>query len=371
MKDRTSTLFLTGVALALVVLAAVLLTTACSSLSFYQQSVSGHLSLMHQRQKVNVLLDQPQTDPKLAASLRLSQEIIDFAEAHLELEAGGSYRQVVITGQTAVTWNVVAADEFSVDAKTWCFPVAGCVPYRGYFQQQQAEHFAAEMRDQGLDVIVSPAVAYSTLGWFDDPLLDTMFRYSSSQLAAVLIHELSHQKLYLGGDTAFNESFAEFVETVGMQQWLQQTGRQSELREWNQLRAAEPQFADLLNHSREALRSLYASGQDVTTLRQQKQAILEQLQQNYATLVIDQWQGKDYFGGWLADDAYGELNNAKLALAQSYAGGSCAFAALYRQADENLADFYRLAEQQSRLAAADREAWLQTPCDGFASAGDL
>ncbi len=371
MKDRPITLFLTGLALASALLVGLILTTACSSLSFYQQSVSGHLSLMHQRQNVASLLDKPQTDPELAASLRLSQEIVDFAETWLQLEAGGSYRQVVITGQPAVTWNVIAAEEFSVEAKTWCFPIAGCVPYRGYFKQQQAEQFAAQMRGQGLDVFVSPAIAYSTLGWFDDPLLDTMFRYSSSQLAAVLIHELAHQKLYLPGDAAFNESFAEFVESVGMQQWLQQTGRQPELLEWTRLRAAEPQFADLLDGAREALRSLYASGKDVTTLRQQKQLILQQLQQDYARMVSEQWRGKDYFGGWMADGTYGELNNARLALAESYAGGSCAFEALYRQADRNLEDFYLLAEQQSRLAAAERKAWLQTPCGEFASADVL
>jgi predicted aminopeptidase len=358
-------------------LAAMALTTACSGLAYYSQSVSGHLSLMHQRQPVNKLLAVPGTDPQLAAALRLSQDIVDFAESELLLEAGGSYREVVITGQPAVTWNVVAAGEFSVDAKTWCFPVAGCVPYRGYFKQREAEQFASQLGSKGLDVFVSPATAYSTLGWFDDPLLDTMFRYSNSQLAAVLIHELAHQKLYLAGDTAFNESFAEFVESVGMQRWLQLNGTQAERDEWSRWQAAEPQFASLLASSREALRSLYASGQDAGSMRREKQRLLQQLQLDYASLVSEQWQGKDYFGGWLGQaheggsDEGNELNNARLALAGSYAGGTCAFAGLYRQAGENLAVFYALAEQQSRLPDAARQAWLQAPCSGFASTGVL
>jgi predicted aminopeptidase len=355
--------------LAPMLLAAAAFTTACSGLAYYSQSVSGHLSLMHQRQPVSKLLAEPGTDPQLAASLRLSQDIVDFAEEQLSLEADGSYREVVITGQPAVTWNVVAAEEFSVDARTWCFPVAGCVPYRGYFKQGDAEQFASKLSGEGLDVFVSPATAYSTLGWFDDPLLDTMFRYSHSQLAAVLVHELAHQKLYLAGDTAFNESFAEFVESVGMQRWLGQNGSQEERDEWSRWQAAEPQFASLLAGSREALRSLYASGQEVGSMRQEKRKLLRQLQQDYAKLVNEQWQGKDYFGGWLSQGIQEsqQLNNARLALAGSYAGGTCAFAGLYLEAGENLVDFYALAERQSRLPDKERQAWLQTPCGRFAS----
>jgi predicted aminopeptidase len=371
MKDRPGRLYLTYIGVAMALLTGLIFTAACSSVSYYKQAVSGHLSLMHQRQDIDVFLDQPQTDAALADSLRLSQEIIDFAEAQLQLETGGSYRQVVITGQSAVSWNVLAAEEFSITAKTWCFPVAGCVPYRGYFDQKEAETFAGQLRTEGFDVFVSPVSAYSTLGWFDDPLLDTMLRYSASQLAAVLIHELAHQKLYVAGDTTFNESFAEFVESVGVQRWLEQTGRHPELLAWSKQRAAEPDFAVLLQEGREALGNLYASDADVTSLRQQKQLILQQLQQDYARLVSEQWQGQDYFGGWLASGPDGNLNNAQLALAGSYAGGTCSFAALYHQAGEDLADFYVLAERQAKLSLQARQAWLQAPCNGFASAGKL
>jgi predicted aminopeptidase len=367
MKDRNKTLLLSALIPVTVLLAMLVFFTGCSSLSYYEQAVSGHLSLMRQRQDIADLLVNPQTDPALAAQLRLAREIVDFAELELLLNADGSYSQLVITGQTAVSWNVVVAEEFSVDARNWCFPVAGCVPYRGYFKQQQATDFADQQRAQGFDVYVSPATAYSTLGWFDDPLLDTMFQFSTSQLAGILIHELAHQKLYVSGDTHFSESFAEFVESVGVKHWLQQTERLQDLQNWSLRRQAEPQFAALLADTRESLRLLYGSGEPENVMRAQKQTLLNMLQDEYATLVSEQWQGHDYFYGWLA----GDVNNAQLALAESYAGGVCAFAALYEQADENLAEFYELARQQADLSAAQREAWLQTPCHSFASADDL
>ncbi len=367
MTDRISASYL-AITMALLLLAGGLLITAgCSTLSYYGQAVSGHLSLMHRRQNIATLLDNPKTDPALAVQLNLAQKILGFAESHLQLDAAGSYRQVVLTGQPAVSWNVVAAEEFSVQAKLWCFPVAGCVPYRGYFKQQKASEFAQKMQAEGYDVDLSPVAAYSTLGWFDDPLLDTMLNYSASQLAAVMIHELAHQKLYVAGDTPFNEAFAEFVESMGVKQWLQQTGQQQELLDWSERRLAEPQFTALLADTKATLSTLYTSGQDIESMREQKQTIFEDLQQEYALLVAEQWQGRNYFGGWLE----GDLNNARLALAESYAGGACAFASLYHQADENLAGFYALAKQQSRLDPEQRTAWLQTPCNWFASAHDL
>jgi len=367
MKVRDHRKFLPATMALLFLGAVVLQISGCSSMSYYSQAISGHLSLMHQRQDVEALLDNPQTDSTVAAQLRLSQEILDFAETQLLLDADGSYRQVVLTGQEAVSWNVVAAAEFSVDAKLWCFPIAGCVPYRGYFKQQRANEFAGQLQADGYDVYLSPVAAYSTLGWFDDPLLDTMLDYSSSQLAAVLIHELAHQKLYLAGDANFNESFAQFVESVGVKQWLQQTRQQEELQDWLVRRQAEPQFTALLAETRARLRSLYESEMDVAMLREQKQIVFAELQQNYSRMVEQQWQGQNYFAGWMQ----GELNNARLALAESYAGGGCAFAALYQQANEQVAEFYALAEQQSRLSPEQRQAWLQTPCNAFASAYDL
>ncbi|HET6565146.1 MAG TPA: aminopeptidase [Xanthomonadales bacterium] len=358
MKDRQKSLLMAASIIAGMLLS-LLFIASCSTASYYHQAISGHLSLMHQRQDIDKLMADPQTNPGLATQLQLAQDILGYAERNLQLDAHGSYRQVVITGQPAVSWNVVAAAEFSVDPKTWCFPVAGCVPYRGYFKQHKAEEYAHTLQEQGFDVDVSPVTAYSTLGWFDDPLLDTMFQYSPAQLAGVLIHELAHQKLYVAGDTAFNESFAEFVESLGVEQWLQQTERLQELQDWNLRRQAEPQFNALLSGGRESLRQLYASGLDTSAMREQKQAALRAMKAEYQRMVSEEWQGRDYFGGWMA----GELNNARLALANSYNGGACAFAALYQQAGGQLDGFYELAEIKAKLSPEQREAWLQAPCE--------
>jgi len=363
MKDRLFALLLTTVLTWL----ALMITPGCSSVAYYGQAVSGHLSLMRRREPVDKLLIDSQTEPALAEQLKQAQAILDFAETALGLDADGSYRKVVISGQSAVSWNVIVAEEFSVDAKLWCFPVAGCVPYRGYFKQQKAQQVAEKSRSKGFDVYISPALAYSTLGWFDDPLIDTMFQYSETQLAAILFHELAHKKLYVADDTDFSESFAEFVESVGVQRWLQHTGNSGALESWSKRRLAQPQFDALLASTRDTLRKIYGSGASPEQLRTMKQDTLDRMKTDYFRLVEQEWQGNDYFAGWVE----GDLNNAKLALAESYAGGICAFSALFGQAGGNLADFYVLAKQKSIESEALRKSWMHQPCPEFASVPDL
>ena len=306
---------------------------------------------MHQRQDVNRVLADPKTDPELARQLQLARSVLEFASSTLQLHAAGSYEKVLISGQPAISWNVIAAPEFPVEARLWCFPVAGCVPYRGYFDPAKAEDFASKMRQEDMDVLISPATAYSTLGWFDDPLLDTMFQYSDTQLAAVLIHELAHKKLYIAGDTAFSESFAEFVESNGLKLWLEHRGELKELQEWKHRQQAEPMFDTLLMSTRVSLSELYASSIEKTEMRALKQALFDRMQQQYVKLVEQDCKGQDYFAGWMR----GDMNNARLALAESYSGGSCAFAELYRQAEENMDTFYELAREKSRLSQELRQ----------------
>lgn len=363
MKDRLFTLLLT----ILLAWLALFITPGCSSVAYYGQAVSGHMSLMRRREPVDKLLADSQTEPELAEHLKQAQTILDFAETQLGLEADGSYRKIVISGQSAVSWNLIVAEEFSVDAKLWCFPVAGCVPYRGYFKQEKAQQVAKKSRSEGFDVYISPALAYSTLGWFDDPLIDTMFQYSETQLAAVLIHELAHKKLYVADDTEFSESFAEFVESVGVQRWLQHIGNADALDRWSKRRLAQPQFDALLASTRDALRTIYGSGENPGRMRKLKQDTLDRMKADYSRLVEQEWQGNDYFAGWIE----GDLNNAKLALAESYAGGVCAFSVLFDQAEGNLADFYALAKHKSNENEAQRKSWLHQPCTEFASVPDL
>ncbi|MEJ8569194.1 aminopeptidase [Elongatibacter sediminis] len=356
----------TAILLALTVFA-LLPAGGCAGPGYYAQAITGHLRLMHARQDAGELIADAATDPALAASLREARAILEFGRDNLGLPNSDSYRQVVITGRDAVTWNVVAAPEFSTVPRRWCFPVAGCVPYRGYFARDKAEDFASRRAAHGEDVAVSPATAYSTLGWFDDPLLDTMLRYGDAELAALLFHELAHEKLYVGGDTAFNEAYATFVAAAGVRRWAAATGRTALARQWDARRLAMRDFNHLLAQTRDELDELYASGLPEPDLRDRKKAVFERMRSRYAGLVESSWGGADYFGGWMATS----LNNAHLALMDQYQGGDCAFATLFKQAGADFERFHALASDRAKLPEAERAKWLKTGCDGFASGTDL
>jgi predicted aminopeptidase len=241
------------------------------------------------------------------------------------------------------------------------------VPYRGYFQQSKADEFAARMKTRPMDVIVSPAIAYSTLGWFEDPLLDTMLRYSDPQLAGIMFHELAHDRLYVKSDTAFSEAFAGFVERTGVRLWLTATGQAAQLEQWNRTSAATLQFNQLLLKIRQQLQELYVSAQSDETKLETKSQLFEALRQDYRLLVNTDWLGIDYFATWMT----GEQNNASLAIVDSYEGGVCAFTVLYDEAEQDLERFYRLAGEKAALDPAQRKDWLEQACAGFASGGQL
>jgi len=346
---------------------AVLLLTGCAGPSYYTQAISGHMRLMNQREDVREILDSGTADPELVRELELSIDIHDFAVDQLGLPDNNSYTQLVRTGQTAVTWNVVAAPEFSLAPKKWCFVASGCVPYRGYFKADAAEKFAGTLSNKGFDTTVSPAIAYSTLGWFDDPLLDTMFQYSDEQLAAFIFHELAHQQLYIKGDTRFNEAYASFVEDAGLTLWLQSSGRTNDLAGRRKADKAALQFNKLLQSTQEKLRSLYATGQPEQKMRVAKADAFNQLRREYQSLVDSQWEGQTYFSSMMA----GDLNNASLALINSYQGGRCAFEKLYLEAAGNMVQFHQLAASKAGLTGEARTTWLNQPCGAIASNSDL
>jgi predicted aminopeptidase len=343
------------------------LLIACASPGYYAQAIAGHLQLMRQRQDVAEILSAEQTDAVLRSRLELATELRAFAVRELGLPDNGSYSEFVRTGRDAVTWNVVAAPELSLDARNWCFPVAGCVPYRGYFQQEAAQEFAGRLRDDGFDVVVVPVTAYSTLGWFDDPLLDSMLRYQEEQLAAVLFHELAHQQVYVRGDAGFNESYASFVAEAGVTLWLRASGRADRLPEWRDRQDAAARFDSLLLQTRSRLADLYASSASNADKRKAKAALFEQLKAEYRQLVSGPWKGQDLYGNWFANG----LNNARLALFASYRGGACAFAALYREAGQDIHRFHARAAEQAALNSEARQSWLEQPCGPVASGRDL
>jgi predicted aminopeptidase len=334
---------------------------ACAGPTYYAQAIGGHLELMREREPVSQLLakDGAGLAPELRQKLELTSEIKAFAVTQLGLPDNGSYTQFVDTGREAVSWIVVATPEFDLQPRRWCFLFAGCLPYRGYFDKADADRFAERLAADGLDVARSPAAAYSTLGWFEDPLLDTMFRSSDERLAAMIFHELAHQQLYLRGDADFNESYASFIEETGVALWLVASGRAERLSGWQRERAAARDLDELVQRTRRALASVYASQGTPAARRAQKEAAFAALRETWSGLVRERWGGVDYFAGWFD----GELNNARLALFASYRGGMCAFAALYRAAGEDMAGFQALAADRAKLADAARRAWLEQDCE--------
>ena len=341
--------------------------TACSGPGYYLQAISGQWKLMRARQDVQSLLDNPATSPELVTHLKAADQIKAFAQSTLDLPANDGYSSFVEVDGDALVWNVVATEEFSLQAKQWCFPVAGCVPYRGFFKQQKAKHSAARLRGKGMDVVVSPAAAYSSLGWFQDPLLSTMFSASDIRLAAYLFHELAHQRVYVKGDGLFNESYASFVEETGVKAWLESNQRLEELLQWQQLQNASKDFAGLIGEVRIELTSLYQSADSETVKRRLKADIMHSLSNSYEELSAEKWHGNRYYDSWFEDP----VNNASLALFNTYAGGRCAFQHLLDKAVGDLRQFHRLAEQKSRLQKDEREAWLKQPCVTITLQGDL
>jgi len=333
--------------------------TACSGPGYYLQAISGQWQLMHARQDVQSLLANPATSPELTANLKAADQIKTFAQNTLDLPSNGSYSSYVEVDGDALVWNVIATEEFSLQAKKWCFPVAGCVPYRGFFKQQKAEDSATRLHKKGMDVFISPAAAYSSLGWFSDPLLSTMFSASDVRLAAYLFHELAHQRLYVKGDGQFNESYAGFVEQAGIRIWLEAGQRQDDLLQWQLLQGASKDFTDLIGVVRSELANVYNSNRTETIKRQMKADIFRSFTHAYKRLIAEKWQGRHYYANWFEKP----VNNARLALYNTYEGSHCAFQRLLDKAEGDLQTFHQLAEQKSRLQKDQRKEWLQQTCD--------
>ena len=344
--NRSSPYFGLCVALAL---------SGCASVEYYAQSVTGHLALMSRARPVETVVEAPDTAPDLAARLRTALDIRDFASDALALPANASYRRYVDLGRRYVVWNVVAAPELSLEPRQWCFPVAGCVSYRGYFSEADAREYARALESEGWDVTVTGVRAYSTLGWFDDPLLSSMVELSEPWLAGIVFHELAHQRLYVPGDTEFSESFAVVVERAGVRRWLEAAGRDG-LRERHRI-AAERQaaFLDLVRGTRRDLEALYASSRPDAEKRTAKTRAFERLRSRY-TALRSAWTSGPNYDSWFERN----VNNAAIALVVAYDRWVPALEALLARSGGNLESFYRACEELATLPAEERRARLES-----------
>lgn len=341
----------------LAVLAALQTLVGCAA-DYYWQAMSGQVKLLREREPVAELLQRPNLDPALRQRLLLANEVLSFARDELQLPNNGSYTSYYDIGGPYIVWNVMAAPEFELEAKTWCFPVAGCVAYRGYFEQARAERYAAELASDGYDVYVGGVAAYSTLGRFKDPILSSMLSYSDDRFTGLLIHELAHQQLYLKGDTAFNEGFATFVEQAGLARWRLAQGL-SAGESSAALKAQHLVVLQLLEETRAQLVSLYAAGGSDQHRRQAKAAIIDRLRQHYQRLM------NDYLSRGLTTRPYeglimGELNNASLLAVATYQDLVPAFAVLEEDCEQVLPCVYARAEQLAELGAEQRAAAVKS-----------
>lgn len=300
---------------------------------YYLQAAKGQLDLNRKREPIEDILKDEDTPPELAARLRLVQEARQFSIGVLGLPDNDSYRTYADIERDYVVWNVFAAPEFSMRPKTWCFPVAGCVAYRGYFSEEAAQRKAQQLAADGFDVAVGGVAAYSTLGKFADPIISSMMHWDDVQLVAVLFHELAHQVLYVKGDSGFNESFATAVEEIGVRLWLDAKGLTPEINRYESSRQLRQDLMALIDVARTELESTYADDIPDDDKRRIKNARLQSLSESIAALF--EVAGREP-GRWLVDD----LNNARLASTVLYEGRLPEFRDLYVRCEQRIECFY-------------------------------
>ncbi len=327
--------------LAAAVLAAAGLAAACSSLGFYAQGVRGGLEILLSREPIEKLLAEPATPAELAERLRLALAVRSFAVGELALPDNGSYTHYSALGRPYALWNVVAAPELGLEPVTWCFPFAGCVSYRGYFQERRASRFAGRLEARGFDTVVEGVTTYSTLGWFRDPVLDTFLDLPAPELAGVIVHELAHQRLYVADDTTFNESFASAVEQLGVERWLGSQGLAAELPAYQARQERQEARLARLLAARDALAAVYQSPRPDEEKRQAKAELLAALRRELE-LPAD----------W-------DLDNARLASIGAYTALVPAFVELFAREGQDFPRFYAAAEKLGRLPAESRSVALR------------
>jgi predicted aminopeptidase len=323
---------------------------------YYMQAIRGHSDLMSRRRPVDEVIEDDRSPEELRDKLELVSDAREFASNELLLPDNDSYRTYSDLERDYVVWNVFAAPEFSLQPKTWCYPVAGCVAYRGYFSEDAARKLGSGLAEDGYDVAVGGVAAYSTLGRFDDPVLNTMMRWSDVDLVSTIFHELAHQKLYIKDDSAFNESFATAVADIGIERWLNLTGELDRLQVYRQHQALRVDVQQRVRQARSELEALYNSSLDDEEMRSRKREILDRLSAGAQTLIDADGRG---VRNWLSPP----LSNARLVSMNLYEGKVDAFKAIYEECARSLECFYSRAEQLGNLDYPERNRAMQVLAD--------
>jgi predicted aminopeptidase len=325
----------------------------CSSLRYYSQSAGGQMEIISKRRPITDVIADPATTPSLRKKLQTVLLIRDFASRELGLPDNQSYRGYTDLQRPYVVWNVFAADEFSLKPREWCFPVAGCVGYKGFFAEAEANAFAEQQKQNGADVFIGNVPAYSTLGYFDDPVLNTFIYYPDAELARLIFHELAHQTAYVKDDSEFNESFATAVEKEGLRRWLVKHGDVTQEKNIASGELRKNEFNLLLTEARQKLESLYSTDLDATSKRTRKQEI-------FSALLRDYEQKKSAWGDYKGYDRWvnASSNNAVIAAFSIYTQSEPAFSALLSAQGNDLPKFYAAVKEIARQEKSARMAKL-------------
>ncbi len=333
---------------ALVCIGTTLLVSGC----YYLQAANGQLEVMRKREPIDEVIADPSTPSEIARRLELIKAARQFSIDELGLPDNDSYRSYADLERDYVVWNIFAAEEFSLEPKRWCYPIVGCVAYRGYFNEDVARDKALKLEDNGYDVFVGGVAAYSTLGRFDDPVLNTMLSWDDARLVGVLFHELAHQVLYIKNDTAFNESFATAVEEAGLERFLEVRGMQDSYERYRATRQLRRDMMRLINAARDDLRTYYSETIDADEKRLLKEHRIERLTSDLRRLLVAAGEDPER---WL----WAPFNNARLASFALYEGHLPAFRRMLADCDRDFACFYAEAERVSKLKQAARVDYLE------------
>ena len=328
------------------------LISGCSTVNYYGQSIQGQFEIIQKRQNINILLDNKSLSNTQRKRLETVLELRKFSINQLGLPNNNSYLSYVDLDRDYVIWNIFATEEFSLAPVKWCYLIVGCLGYRGYFSKSDAKQHAIKLKEQGYDINLCGVSAYSTLGWFDDPVLNTMLRWNDIQLATVMFHELAHQQLYIKNDTEFNEAYAETVATIGVTKWLEQSPDKNLLLDYLQSQTQEEQFIKLVLKYKTLLTELYHSDTSNTQMRKDKKTLLKQMTDEY-TILSSHWK-KDLYAQWFATG----LNNAKLAAIVTYRQYASSFLGIFNKLDRDLERFYSFIKSLSQCKQMKRKGIL-------------
>ncbi|MBL9171117.1 MAG: aminopeptidase [Verrucomicrobiales bacterium] len=337
--------------------------TGCSTSSYYLQAVRGHLEIVSRQRPMAQVMADPRTSAAVSNKLRLVLELREFAAQELGLPVDGHYRRYADLGRRFVVWNVHAAPEFSLEAKAWWYPLVGRLKYRGFFSESSAHQLAQRLSEQGQEVYVGGVEAYSTLGWFRDPVLNTFLHHPPEHLAELLFHELAHQKLFVSGDTDFNEAFATTVGQEAARRWLASTGRAEALRRYGAEQEREAEFVTLVQNARRKLAELYRlhpvrfkydpDPELVEALRRRKATVIAELRAEHA-LRVQSWGGASPYSAWFG----GPLNHAQLNTVATYFDLVPGFQKLLSQCEGDLPRFYEEVRKLGQLPKVERRRRL-------------